>query len=182
MQARALADLGPFHNRPAEWDLYTPLVGLSMLELGGKINAPHTYKAFFESQGFRHVSVDRNGQHGALKLDLRKPLRLGTFEMVTNIGTSEHVDQQEPCWRNMLEAMHVGSVLVCTTPMPGDWAWHGLWYPDAVFYNELAELNGLQVERLYVSGEAPRRMWFFRAHRVEDLPFVMPAVRMFRNK
>ena len=177
-----LSDLGPFHNRPAEWELYQPVQGASMLELGCKINAPHTYKAFFEKLGFRHISVDWNGQHGSLIKDLRKPLGLGTFDMVSNIGTSEHVDEQEPCWRNILEAMHVGSVLVSTTPMPGDWTWHGFHYPDDSFYLQLSEMNGLECERLYVSGVAPRRMWFFRATRVEDLPFQMPIVPIFRNR
>ena len=40
--------MNPFHNRPDEAELYDPLVGERMLELGGKINAPYTYKAFFE--------------------------------------------------------------------------------------------------------------------------------------
>ena len=174
--------LGPFHNRPAEWALYQPLHGSSMLELGGKINTPHTYKKFFEGRGFRHVSVDWNGQHGALRLDLRKPLELGTFDMVSNIGTSEHVDGQELCWKNILEAMHVGSVLVSTTPCPGDWTWHGEHYPDDRFFLQLAEYNGLTIERLYVSGVEPRRMWFVRAVRVVDVSFKMPDVPIFRNR
>ena len=119
-----------------------------MLELGGKINAPYTYKAFFQRLGFAHLSVDWNGQHGAIKRDLREPLELGQFDMVTNIGTSEHVDKQAGVWRNMLEAMHVGSVLLCTTPKPGHWTWHGWHHPHAEFYRELAALNGLDIERL----------------------------------
>lgn len=145
-----------------------------MLELGNKKNREAIYKTYFESLGFRHVSVDWNGEDGALKMDLRKPLGLGTFDMVTNIGTTEHVDQQEPVWRNILEAMHVGSVLVSTTPKKGNWQWHGIWYPTDEFYRKLAELNGLEVERLYVSGVYPREMWFCRVRRVEERPFVMP--------
>jgi len=174
--------MNPFHNRPAELELYSPLVGSSMLELGNKINTPFTYKKYFESLGFRHVSIDTNGKDGALPLDLTKPLELGTFDMVTNIGTSEHVREQEPCWRNILEAMHVGSVLLCTTPQPGQWQWHGEHYPDDVFYRELAELNGLTVDRLYLNGEEPRRMWFARMTRVAYVPFKMPTTPIFFNK
>lgn len=176
-----VADLSPFHNRQAEWELYQPLVGDSMLELGGKINAPHTYKAFFEALGFRHISVDWNGEHGAKRMDLRKPLDLGTFDMVTNIGTTEHVNGQSEVWRNVLEAMHVGSVLLSTTPMPGDWTWHGFWYPDDTWYRHLCIENGLEIERLYLTGEAPRRMWFLRARRVDAVPFSMPARPMHYN-
>lgn len=167
--------VNPFHNRPHEWQLFTPLVGSSMLELGNKKNGAATYKRFFTSQGFRHVSVDWNGQDGAIKLDLSEPLNLGTFDMVSNIGTSEHVGEgQEQCWRNILEAMHVGSVLVSTTPAPGNWQWHGWWYPTDEFYRQLADLNGLSLDRLEKVHEAPRQMWFARLTRVEDKPFVMP--------
>lgn len=174
--------ISPFHNRPAEKELYEPLAGESMLELGNKKNREFVYKPYFEARGFRHVSVDMNGEDGALKLDLTRPLNLGTFDVVTNIGTTEHVLSQEPCWRNILEAMHVGSVLLTTTPKPGHWQWHGYWYPTEDFYRELAELNGLRIDRLYESGEEPRVMIFARMARVEDRPFKMPKAGMFKNE
>lgn len=173
----------PFHNRPAEWELYQPLPAPGrMLELGNKRNGDLTYKAFFERLGWEHVSVDWNGQDGALKRDLRKPLELGTFDMVTNIGTTEHVDGQAEVWRNVLEAMHVGSVLLSTTPMPGDWTWHGEHYPDDEWYRELCALNGLEIERLYLSGLEPRRMWFLRATRPREVEFQMPSRAIYRNR
>lgn len=168
--------LGPFHNRPAEWDLYLPLVGISMLELGNKKNGELTYKNYFRDVWQRaHVSVDINGKDRALPMDLRKPLNLGTFDMVTNIGTSEHVDEQEPVWRNLVEACHVGSVLICTTPYPGDWTWHGWFHPHDSFYADLAIHNGFYIQRLYVSGVEPRRMWFARLMRHRLTDFTMPA-------
>jgi hypothetical protein len=176
-----VTDLGPFAGRSAELELYMPLVGKSMLELGNKKNAPHTYKEFFVARGFRHVSVDLNGQNGALALDLMQPLALGQFDMISNIGTTEHVMSQEPVWRNICEALHVGSVLVSTTPQPGDWQWHGFWHPTADFYRDLAALNGLSLDRLYVWGAEPRRMNFARLTRVERVPFVMPKDNLFRN-
>jgi hypothetical protein len=184
-------------HRSWEWELYDPLVGSSMLELGNKRKAggdgPFTYKDVFISLGFRHVSVDTNGLDGALPLDLRKPLNLGTFDMVSNIGTSEHVsendwDGQVACWRNIAEAMHVGSVLVAITPRPGSWLRHGTWYPHKEFYTELARLNGMEVERCYDSVDrgdniAPHlRLVYARLRRVSDAPFQMPTVGMHRNK
>lgn len=174
--------MNPFHNREGEWELYTPLVGETMLELGNKKNLHATYKWYFRSIGVKHTSVDLNGKDGALKLDLRKPLNLGTFDMVTNMGTTEHVSEQEPVWRNICEAMHVGSVLISATPYPGDWQWHGEWYPTEKFYRELAEKNGLEVERLYVFGEAPRRLWMARMRRVKKRKFKMPTEDLYYNK
>ena len=172
---------GPFHDRPAEWDLYLPLVGDSMLELGNKRNGEFTYKAHFEALGYRHVSVDWNGKDGALSRDLRKPLDLGTFSVVSNIGTSEHVENQYGVWANLVNACHVGSVLICTTPKPGDWTWHGDHYPQDGFYRDLARLNGFEIERLYEFGVEPRRMWFCRMLRVALTNFRMPVGNMYRN-
>lgn len=156
-----------------------PLDGIeSMLELGNKRGTEHEpYKPYFEARGIRHVSVDWNGEDGALALDLRKPLKLGTFDMVTNIGTSEHVDEQAPCWRNIVLA--ADQVIACSTPHPGDWPGHGLFYPELAFYEELARLNGFQVEVLDVHGVHGRRMVDARLRRDDRPgPFVMPAAQL----
>lgn len=186
-------DIGAFAQRGWEWELLCPLVGSTMLELGNKKKGDFTYKRFFEDRGFCHVSVDWNGQDGALKKDLRRPLKLGTFDMVTNIGTSEHVSEdgwegQVGCWRNIMEAMHAGSVLVSITPKAGSWPRHGTWYPLHKFFVELAELNGCEVERLYDSDTrwkpAPDgyKYVFARLFCREVVPFVMPDQRtMYRN-
>jgi hypothetical protein len=191
----------PFYNRQKEWQLYQPLIGSSMLELGDKVNGDLTYKAFFESKGFRHVSVDTNGNHGALPLDLRYPLKLGTFDMVTNIGTTEHVSpdawhRQAQCWQNIAEAMHVGSVFVSVTPSPKAWPWHGWWYPTQAFYKAFAAENGMRLQRLYervpvgpslfCGQPVPTnllRMTFCRMERLEESPFYMPDQSlMYRNE
>lgn len=186
-----MTDLYPFVNRPELGVLYEPLVGRTMLELGGKQDNGRVYKPYFESKGFTHTSVDINGEFGALPLDLTKPLNLGTFDMVCNIGTTEHVsednwDGQVACWRNILEAMHVGSVLICDTPAPGGWKEHGTWYPNPSFYADLAKLNGLVVERLGVfpwrPGHQSRKVVSARMVRQEMVPFTMPAGGMFRNR
>ena len=177
------SEINPFgEHRKVEWELYSPLVGRSMLELGNKKNRELTYKRFFEALGYRHVSVDWNGQDGALKMDLRKPLNLGTFDMVSNIGTTEHVSDQAGVWRNIAEAMHLGSVLVSHTPLPGDWWWHGEWYPTEGWYRAFAEANGMDLERLYTCREPPLRVIHARMVRVKDVPFVMPDEPMFHNK
>jgi hypothetical protein len=186
--------LDPFWKRPALKELYEPLVGISMLELGGKQDGGRVYKPWFESLGFRHVSIDIAKQEveewDALPLDLTKPLNLGTFDMCTNIGTSEHVSEKDfkgqiECWRNIVEALHIGSVLICDTPHPGMWKGHGTWYPTEKFYSELARLNGLEVERLFVSRWRPehqsRKVLSARMVKRRELPFVMPAGFMYHN-
>lgn len=151
----------------------------SVLELGNKrgTGGPgDTYKKYFEGRGIRHVSVDINGLDGALPMDLRQPLGLGTFDLVTNIGTSEHVDRQEPVWRNIIEA--ADTAIACVTPFPGDWPGHGLFYPDAHFFKLLSAVNGFKFEKFDVIGEPGRRLRRVRMVRVEKRSmFIYPGDR-----
>ena len=164
------------------WSLLTPLDGItSMLELGNKRRSPShkPYKAAFERMGIRHVSVDLNGEDGALPLDLRQPLNLGRFDMVTNFGTSEHVSEQEPVWRNIIEAC--GKVLISMTPFTG-WENHGIHYPTREFYEELAKLNGFKIEKLEEHNWPVRGVLLtMRAHRIKDQPFTMPDPALIRR-
>lgn len=141
-----------------------PLTGVrTMLELGNKRGTEHEpYKGHFEARGIEHTSIDWNGEDGAIAADLRKPLNFlleeavgrSRFDMVTNIGTSEHVGEQSGCWRNIIAAAQ--SWIVSITPHPGDWPGHGLFYPTRRFYEQLAQRNQLQIEALEVF-DPPRR-------------------------
>ncbi len=162
--------------RPHERKLIEPLVGKTMLELGNKCNQQGVYKDYFASVGIDHTSVDLNGNTGAILKDLHEPLNLGRFDIVTNFGTTEHVERQKPAWRNIAEA--TAGLFVSTTPLPGDWDWHGRWYPTEEFYKSFADLNGFEIDRLYVGCDAPRRMICARMKRVKDVPFVMPDMSL----
>jgi hypothetical protein len=145
----------------------------SMLELGNKTGRRgRSYKRHFEALGIRHVSVDLNGKDGALPLDLRKPLGLGRFDVVTNIGTTEHVTDQEPAWRNIAEA--TGRLFLSMTPKPGSYKGHGLFYPTPAFYWAFALQNGFQIERLYEDGRPGRRVLMVRMVRVRECDSTMP--------
>lgn len=176
--------IDPFHNRPDEWAYYLPLVGNSMLEFGGKINAGLTYKAWFKSKGFRHVSLDWNGQHGALIRDLRKPQwpEFGQFDMVCNIGTSEHVSDQAGFWANAHHLCKVGGVYVGQCPYHDgkSWWWHGEWYPTEQFYESFAELNGWEIERMGTDRPEPNKNLYVRMRKLRDEPFLMPSLDLIK--
>lgn len=149
----------------------------TMLELGNKrgTGGPgDSYKKHFEARGIAHTSVDWNGEDGALAMDLRYPLGLGVFDMVTNIGTSEHVDGQSGVWDNIITAAR--RWIVCITPAPGDWPGHGLFYPSESFYCSLAFLNNFAVRKLYRAGPPGRAFVYARLERQgPHWPFVMPT-------
>lgn len=156
---------------------------MRMLELGNKRNEHGTYKAWFESIGIQHTSVDWNGQDGALPLDLRRPLGLGQFDMVTNIGTTEHVSDQAAVWNNIHQACRPYGYIVSITPMPGDWWWHGEWYPWPAFFSLFADLNGYRILKQGIGRQHPNRnvcvLLWKNEHRDE---FTMPPEHyLYRN-
>ena len=160
------------------WLFLEPLDDIkTVLELGNKrAVGQRSYKEAFERLGIHHISVDMNGQDGALKLDLRQPLNLGMFDMVTNFGTSEHVSEQEPVWRNMIEAVKLGGFLVSHTPLTG-WRGHGMFYPSVKFYIDLARFNGFEFERgpqISTAKPSGNTLCCVRMKRIYERDFVMP--------
>ena len=172
--------------RPEEWSYYVPLVGNTMFELGGKVNSNTpghkgkwiTYKSFFEAQGFRHVSVDLDTRFDAIKRDLRKPLwdEFGQFDMVCNIGTTEHVQGQAGVWENIHNLTKVGGVYVGQCPYHDgeSWWWHGNYYPTEEFYESFADLNGWLIQRMGVHLPVPHKNLYVRMEKIADKPFTMP--------
>lgn len=173
-----------------------PLVGDRMLELGNKKNADGVYKHYFESVGIGHTSIDWNGQDGALNLDLRKPIsvvgdswevdgqgpHMHAFDMVTNIGTTEHVSDQEAVWLNIHNLTKIGGVIASLTPLEGDWWWHGEYYPRFEFFLQFAQ-NGYRVEYLDIGREHPNRNVCCRLKKIAHNDFVMPDPEtMFYNR
>lgn len=130
-----------------------------MLELGNKKNPNGVYKDYFVGLGMEHISVDWNAEDGAVPMDLRdlQPDFAPDgkwhqyFDIVTNIGTTEHVIPQKHVWQNILNALKVGGTFASVTPAPGYWAWHQRQgqYPKEEFYTALAAANHLEVEKLF---------------------------------
>ena len=154
---------------------YNPLVGNRMVELGNKKTHGVTYKEYFESIGFEHVSIDWNGMNPkCLQLDLQKPIDLGQFDMVTNIGTTEHVETQRGVWENIHNFCKVGGTFISSTPIEGDWWWHGIWYPRESFYEQFAERNGYEIELMGYEMKDPRRALTVRMKKLSHETFTMP--------
>ena len=177
-------------NPIPQWlfNFYNPLVGKRMIELGNKKTKMSsgqwiTYKEYFESIGIDHVSIDWNGHNPkCLNLDLRKPIDLESADMVTNIGTTEHVSNQVGVWQNIHNFCKVGGVLISCTPLKDDWWWHGDHYPTEEFFNEFTK-NGYEIDLMEILNEHPRRVLTVRMNKISHEPFVMPNENtIFNNK
>ena len=133
---------------------------LHMLELGDQcindITIPEkTGKNYFENRGFKHISVDLSGFNGALVRDLSKPEHFkdwhGEWDIITNAGTSEHVEpfeSQYDCFNIIHDCIKVGGIAIHLNPdayeldMHGTWKNHCNYYYSRTFFEMLASECG----------------------------------------
>ena len=136
------------------------LAGKRMLELGDQTIATDlipetTGKEYYENRGVLHTSFDLNGKHGALRVDLSKRIRnpdwLDAFDIVTNSGTSEHIEpikSQYVCFMNVHNCLVQGGIAIHLVPdiveleNGGHWKNHCSNYYSHEFFVLLADLNG----------------------------------------
>jgi len=105
-------------------------------------------KDFYESRGAVHTSIDINGLLGSVSLDLDKPLPqkyTNRFDIVTNYGTIEHVNNQHQVFKNMHDMCKVGGIMIHIFPLVGTWIPHGRYYYSADFVSRLAIGAGYEV-------------------------------------
>jgi hypothetical protein len=105
-----------------------PLPGLDMCELGNQIWFDgESAKKIFITLGVNHVSLDWNGLDGAVPVDLRVPADRslwGKFDVVTDFGCSEHVENPYEVNRNIHRFARVGGLIIRTVPFTGTWPGH----------------------------------------------------------
>ncbi len=142
------------------------IVGKKMMELGDQCMLPEagweidvqTGKEYFAAMGFEHISVDLNAEHGALPYDLSLPVLrddwIGAFDVLTNFGTSEHVEPfnaQYECFRTMHQWVRVGGIFIHFVPdiealeRDGAWKDHCRYYYSSTFFTMLARENGYSI-------------------------------------
>jgi hypothetical protein len=144
------------------------LSGKKMLELGDQMLLKEelkekTGKEYFENRGVLHTSVDLNGCHGAIKIDLAKPIERpdwkNYFDIVTNFGTIEHIEPkkaQYECFKNVHNCLKVGGIAVHFLPdideliKNGSWKKHCNNYYSHNFVNILVNNNDYELLSLKV--------------------------------
>ena len=107
---------------------FSDLHGKLMLELGDQVISDEdvsekTGKEYFGNLGIHHASFDLNGLHGAIPVDLSRPVNnpewKNHFDIVTNAGTIEHVEPkigQYECFRNVHNWMKTGGISIHLAP------------------------------------------------------------------
>lgn len=108
-----------------------------------------------------HISMDMNGKDGAKVIDLRKPVNLsivGNFDIITNFGTSEHVesiwpDDQYMAFKNIHDMCKKNGIMYHQVPKADNWqppasglpSPHCPYYYYEEFFEKLALENGYEI-------------------------------------
>ncbi len=105
----------------------------------------------FLKKGIWCISLDnaKPVRHWCYSPDLGKPLPSyfhGQFDVVTNFGTIEHVDQspesQYWAWRNMNDLCRPGGLMLHALPAYANWPDHCRYYYTEIFVSDLAHAVG----------------------------------------
>tara|TARA_Y100000310_G_C20470124_1_gene709574 strand:+ start:136 stop:756 length:621 start_codon:yes stop_codon:yes gene_type:complete len=108
--------------------------GSRVLGIGDDVDFRHGLPAknIYYARGVdEHVSFDINGKNGAVPLDLNMEIPNkyhNVFNIVTNYGTIEHVNNQYSVFKNIHDAATVGAVFIHGFPLMGNWPLHGRYY------------------------------------------------------
>jgi hypothetical protein len=160
--------------------------GFSVCELGDQQMAgdrPRPALDFYAKLGCgRYVSVDANGS-GTVTADLNWPLthlQLGTFDLVTDFGTGEHIFDQSQVWRTIHDLTALGGYIAFDRPTDG-YGKHGFYLVTTGLLEDLAQANQYRILRLE-RRQTPRG-WLVRGifrRPGRKVPFAIPQQRRYQ--
>jgi hypothetical protein len=110
-------------------------------------------EAFYKMLGFsNYAAIDTNSNLGSLMMDLNLDLRSHykfqeTYDLITNIGTSEHIFNQYAVFKNVHDMTNVNGLMLHIMPFV-NWVNHGFYNYHPVLYADLAAANDYVVVRL----------------------------------
>jgi hypothetical protein len=168
--------------------------GFSVCELGDQWMSgrrePLLAADWYRSLGCgRYVSIDGNGR-GTITADLNWSLPsqgmglaalTGSFDLVTDFGTGEHIFDQAQVWRTMHDLTNLGGYLVFDRPAQG-YAAHCYYRVDLCLFHDVAAANGYTVLQL-ATGSTPRGELIRGVFRrpMTPAPFRVPQQGRYRD-
>jgi len=159
--------------------------GLRMLELGDQVIdddliPEKTGKEYFVNRGYQHVSVDLNGRNGSIAKDLSKPRQFnvwhGDFDVVTNSGTTEHVEPlnaQYRCFSIIHDCLRLNGISIHVVPDANELDQRGAWADHCPFYysTDFFEMLAAQCGYLIQSNTVINGLRCVSLLKARDIPF-----------
>ena len=102
------------------------------------------FKFYLNKLGYNVTSIDIMGDRGSIPVNLCEDIslwNLGQFDVITNYGTTEHVDNQYMCWKNIHKSLKVGGIIINEIPKVGNWPGHCEFYYDLKFFQEFLKIG-----------------------------------------
>ena len=160
--------------------------GLRMLELGDQVVtdpniAEETGKEYFSNRGYEHVSVDQNGLHGAVIRNLTRSKRFhdwhGSWDIITNSGTTEHIEpfeSQYECFSILHDCIKVGGIIVHLVPDVYEHDEHGAWKNHCPFYysESFFEILAKDCEYELLSNTVINGLRCSTVRKIKNVPFM----------
>lgn len=136
---------------------------IRICELGAQVFRPNPMapekiiaakKFYIEEKGvLKHISIDLTGSFGSLILNLCRPvpkIMINKFHLITDYGTSEHVNNQYQVFKNVHDMCRVNGMMIHTLPIPNNFKNHCRYYYPKDFFTELARLCGYKILKLEI--------------------------------
>ena len=113
---KKIAELGAQYVMGEEWGSYGP---------------PYFKDVF---NGLDITSFDITGENNSIILNLSDEnideSYLNSFDIITNFGTTEHVQNQYNCWKNIFKMLKKDGIIISEIPKIGNWPNHCKYYFD----------------------------------------------------
>jgi hypothetical protein len=95
------------------------------------------------------ICPDRKTMVFDLNYDHLRPPHVGTYDLVINSGTTEHVVNQWNSFELMHQAVRVGGAIYCQLPASG-YLHHGYFCYTPLFFRDFADANGYEMIELFL--------------------------------
>jgi hypothetical protein len=127
----------------------------------------HNYKDY--------ISVDLHKKPNVTQFDL-SIYSPNSFkcDILTNFGTSEHVEYEEGqynCWLNIHKWLSVGGIAIHEIPKIGNWFGHCRYYCDHNFFEYFKNI-GYEIIDLYDNVYEPGKLIWCTMKKVDDVDFM----------
>jgi len=159
--------------------------GLTWCELGNQRYEKAPAKKAYEKSNVKHTSIDINGLDGAIPLDLDKPVPSSLenkFDIVTNYGTTEHVNNQYSVFKNIHVMCKVGGLMIHGVPAINNWPDHCRYYYSELLFRTLAVLcNYVVIDLTLLSGgkyKPPYNLIMCVLKKADNHPFTFTTTGM----
>lgn len=105
------------------------------------------------------TSFDMNGENDSETVNLSHPIDtkyLKQYDVVTNFGTTEHVQNQYMCWKNIFDMTKLGGIIINEIPKKNHWPGHCKYYFDETTFESMKkDFKILEVKDVIFDSQGP---------------------------